>query len=240
MQKFLSALVWIYWFFCFLFFLILVVVLFVFTFPFDRHKKIPNKALNGLGWMVLKPIPTWKFEINGADTQKISEPVLVVSNHQSFLDMPLLYLLPWSMKWVAKKSLLKVPFLGWLIAMTGQVMIDRKSLLSAKKMDDLVEPIRAGIPGMIFPEGTRTDDGSLKPFRNGAFALAKKYNFNILPIAHTGGYNAMPVGSWMFNFNQHFTISVLEPIDANDFDDKSVLKQEVYTQIEKELTKIKS
>lgn len=238
MQKVLSGFVWIYWFFCFLLFLIVVTLLFLLTFWFDKYRIIPNKALKGLGWIMLKPIPTWSFEIKGADKTKVDKPVLIVSNHQSFLDMPLLYMLPWRMKWLAKKSLLKIPFLGWIIAMTGQVMIDRKSLRSAIKLDLLVEPILNGIPGMIFPEGTRTHNGLLQPFQNGAFMLAQKYNFNILPVIHNGGYNAMPGGSWKFNFNRHFTVSVLDPVDPNEFESVIALKNEIYQQIKTELNKI--
>lgn len=240
MQNFLSALIWVYWFFCFLLFLVIAVLLFIVSFAFDPYRKIPNKALKGLGWLMLKPIPTWSFRIKGDDKFKIKQPVLIVSNHQSFLDMPLLYLLPWQMKWVAKKSLLKIPFLGWIIAMTGQVMIDRTSLRSASKMDALVEPIRQGIPGMVFPEGTRTRDGSLLPFRNGAFSLAKKYNFHILPVVHNGGYSAMPGGSWKFNFNQHFTVSVLNPVDPAEFENVEVLKNQIYHQIRTELINLQS
>lgn len=238
MQKILSALIWVYWFFCFSFFLIVVTVLFVVTYPFDKFKIFPNKALKGLAWTVLKPIPTWSFKIINADVDKISKPTLIVSNHQSFLDMPLLYLLPWNMKWVAKKSLLRIPFLGWLIAMTGHIMIDRKSLRSFHEMNALVEPINQGIPGMVFPEGTRTTDGSIQPFKRGAFALAKSHNFNILPVVHKGGHDAMPGGSWKFNFNQSFAVSVLEPVDPVSFKDADALKNEIYQQISKEYNKL--
>ncbi len=240
MQKFLSALIWIYWFFCFFFFLIIIALLFVLTFPFDKYRTIPNKALKGLACIILKSIPTWSFEIKDADYSKVNRPLLIVSNHQSFLDLPLLYLLPWSMKWVAKKSLLRIPFLGWLIAMTGHLMIDRKSLRSYKKLNALVEPVKQGIPAMVFPEGTRTPDGTVQPFKNGAFALAKKYNFHILPVVHRGGYEAMPAGAWMFNLNQHFVISVLEPVDSTAFKSVKELKEEVHKQIGDELNNIQS
>ncbi len=230
-QKFLSALIWVYWFFCFLFFLIVVTLLFTFTFPFDKHRTIPNKALKGLAWIILKSIPTWSFTIVGADTSKIKKPTLIVSNHQSFLDLPLLYLLPWSMKWVAKKSLLRIPILGWLIAMTGHLMIDRKSLRSYKKLNALVEPVKQGIPAMVFPEGTRTRDGSVQSFKNGAFALAKKYDFNILPVVHTGGFEAMPASSWQFNFNICFQIAVLDPVDPADFENAKKLNEYVYQKV---------
>jgi 1-acyl-sn-glycerol-3-phosphate acyltransferase len=184
---------------------------------------------------MLKLNPGWTFEIRGADHSKIPHPTIVVANHQSFLDMPLIYLLPWSMKWVAKKSLFRIPILGWIIYMTGHLGIDRKSMRSVKKLDKLVEPIQEGIPAMIFPEGTRTQTGDLKAFKNGAYKMAKQYNFNILPIVLHGGYQAMPSGEWRLNFQQHFVLSVLEPIAATEFGTESELKNAVFTLIEREL-----
>ena len=238
MKTIFSTLVWIFWALCINSFFLIISLLYIITFPFDRYNEIPNKALKGLGWLMIKVNPGWTFEIRGADLGKVSEPTIVVANHQSFLDMPLTYLLPWSMKWVAKKSLFKIPVLGWIIYMTGHLGIDRKSMRSVKKLDKLVEPIKEGIPAMIFPEGTRTKTGNLKPFKNGAFKMAKQYNFNILPIVLHGGYQAMPSGDWKVNFRQHFVVSVLEPIPAAKFVCESELKDHAFSLIERELARI--
>lgn len=187
--------------------------------------------------MMLKVNPGWTFEIKGADFEKIAEPTIVVANHQSFLDMPLSYLLPWSMKWVSKKALFKIPVFGWIIFMTGHLGIDRKSRRSAKALDKLVEPIKAGIPAMIFPEGTRSS-GKLKPFKNGAFRLAKQYNFNVLPIVLEGGAQAMPAGTWKVAYRQHFAISILDPLRAGNFESASELKEGAFSLIEQELTSL--
>lgn len=189
---------------------------------------------------MLKVNPGWTFEIKGADPNKLTKPTIVVANHQSFMDMPILYLLPWSMKWVAKKSLFKIPVLGWIIYMTGHLGIDRKSMRSVKKLDKLVEPIKDGLPAMIFPEGTRTTTGDLKPFKNGAFKLAIKYNFDILPIVLEGGHQAMPSGSWKVFYKQHFVVSVLDPIDPTDFGSESELKEAVFMLINQELQSLQS
>lgn len=184
--------------------------------------------------------PGWQFEIRGAELSKVQKPTIVVSNHQSFLDLPLSYLLPWTMKWVAKKSLFRIPVLGWMIAMTGHIGIDRQSRRSVKKLDRLVQPLRDGIPGMIFPEGTRTVDGELKPFKKGAFVLAEQYNLNVLPVVLEGGYAAMPAGSWKVNPKQHFTVSVLEPFEANEFESAAAMKEKAFSAIRKELQRIRS
>ncbi|MCW9708946.1 1-acyl-sn-glycerol-3-phosphate acyltransferase [Aliifodinibius sp. 1BSP15-2V2] len=205
------------------------------TFLFDRFNTITNKSLQGLGWIMLKVNPGWNIEIEGANPQKIAQPTIVIANHQSFLDLPLSYLLPWSMKWVSKRGLFYIPILGWIIYMTGHLGIDRKSMRSAKKLDDLVAPIQAGIPAMIFPEGTRSRTGELKPFKNGAFKLAKKYNFKILPIVLQGGGEAMPSGSWRIAPRQNFKISVLDPLDSEQYDSVTELKDTAFSLIEKEL-----
>jgi 1-acyl-sn-glycerol-3-phosphate acyltransferase len=219
-------------------FFVIASIIYLLTFPIDRYNQIPNKALRGLAIAMLKVNPGWTFEINGADLQKIERPTIVVSNHQSFLDLPLSYLLPWTMKWVAKKDLLKIPILGWIIFMTGHLAIDRKRMTSIKKLDELVKPIEQGIPAMIFPEGTRTQSGEVQPFKNGAFKLAKRYNFTILPIVLEGGQSAMPSGSWRIAYKQHFVISVLDPVESEQFDSQEELKRNVYSLIDRELTKL--
>ena len=239
MRTLFSIFIWIYWTLCIVTFFVIVSLLYLFTFPFDRFNQIPNRTLKGLARSMLAVNPGWDFIVEGAEADKVTKPTIVIANHQSFLDLPLFYLLPWSMKWVAKKSLFKIPILGWIIFMTGQIAIERYSLKSLKKLDYLVQPIQNGIPGMIFPEGTRTEDGNLKAFKNGAFLMAKRYNFNLLPIVHNGGYEAMPSGSWRIDPRQTFRISVLDPIDPQEFENTEEIKETAYLKIERELERLR-
>lgn len=240
MRTLFGIAVWIYWAVCIISCFVVVSVLYLLTFPFDTYHRIPNKAVQGLAWVMLKINPGWSFDIRGADPEKIKEPTIVVANHQSFLDLPLSYLLPWTMKWVAKKNLFKIPIFGWIIFMTGHISIDRKSLRSAKVLDKLVEPVQERIPAMIFPEGTRTTTGDLKSFKNGAFKLAKRYNFNILPVVLDGGYQAMPPGEWRVRPKQQFTISVLDPVPSEQYESENELKDAVYTLTKQELRSLQA
>lgn len=240
MRTLFSIFLWIYWTVCMVSFFGIVTLLYVLTFPFDRFNQIPNNVLKGLAWVMMKTNPGWTFDIRGAEPAKISEPTIVVANHQSFLDLPLTYLLPWSMKWVAKKSLFKIPVLGWIIFMTGHIGIDRHSRKSVKKLDYLVQPIKGGIPGMIFPEGTRTLTGELKAFKSGAFVLAKQYNFKVLPIVLNGGYEAMPPGSWKVHPVRRFSICVLDPLNPEEFESAEHIKDTAFKHISDELNRIKS
>jgi len=240
MKTLFSILFWVYWSACLILFCGIIAVLYLITLPFDRFNRIPNKAIKWLGWLMLKVNPGWTIQTRGLNKDKVSAPTLVVANHQSFLDMPLTHVLPWNMKWVSKKSLFYIPVLGWIIYMTGHLGINRRSLKSVQKLDRLVEPIEKGIPGMIFPEGTRTNNGELQPFKKGAFVLADRYNFNVLPVVLEGGYNAMPMGTWKIKFKQQFTVSVLDPIQPQKFQSAKELKNYVFKQMERELKKIRN
>jgi len=105
-------------------------------------------------------------------------------------------------------------------------------------LDNLVAPVKAGIPAMIFPEGTRSRTGKVQHFKNGAFMLAQKYNFNVLPVVLQGGGEAMPPGEWRVAPRQHFVISVLEPLDISQFESASELKEKAFAVIEKELNSL--
>jgi 1-acyl-sn-glycerol-3-phosphate acyltransferase len=235
MKTLFSIILWLYWAICIIGFFGIVTILYLVTFFFDRFNTITNKSLKGLAWIMLKVNPGWDIQVKGADPEKVIRPTIVIANHQSFLDLPLSYLLPWSMKWVSKRGLFRIPILGWIIYMTGHLGIDRRSMRSAKKLDALVTPIQAGTPAMIFPEGTRSRTGELQSFKNGAFKLAKKYNFNILPIVLQGGGEAMPAGSWRVARKQKFRISVLDPLEVDQYDSVSELKDTAFSLIEEEL-----
>ncbi len=240
MRTIFSILVWAYWAICIISFFVLISIVYLPTFPFDRQRLLPNKMVKLLAWVMLRVNPCWRIDIEGDDPNKVKQPTIVVANHQSFLDMPLLYQLPWTMKWVAKRDLFKIPILGWIIFMTGHLGIDRERRSSVKKLDNLVAPIKEGIPGLIFPEGTRSRDGQLLRFKNGAFRIAKQYNLNILPITLQGGHKAMPRGEWKIAKYQHFKISVLDSISSADFESANELKDHVYSLIEKELKNIQT
>lgn len=238
MKTFFGIIIWLYWAACIITFFLVVCILYLITFPFDRFNTIPNKSLKGLARLMIKANPAWPVRIKGANPLKISKPTIVIANHQSFLDLPLLYLLPWTMKWVAKRSMFRIPIFGWMIYMTGQLAIDRRSMRSAQKLDTLVEPVKRGIPAMIFPEGTRTRTGEIQKFKNGAFKLARKYNFNILPVVLKGGHEAMPPGEWRVSPRQRFVISVLDPIDSNQYKSIVELKDVTFSLMKEELESV--
>jgi len=127
----------------------------------------------------------------GADWRR---PYIVASNHQSQVDIPILFAnLPMSIRFLAKRSLFYIPVFGWSLWLARFVPVDRASSRKARKsIDAAAEKVRRGPSLAVFPEGTRSPDGKLQAFKSGAFVMAIKSGVPILPIAIRGSYNIVP------------------------------------------------
>ncbi len=127
-----------------------------------------------------------------------SQPAIFVGNHTSLFDPPLLIsTLPCRPVFLAKRELFKVPFLGWVMALAGFIPIDRAD--RAKALDSLHEAaliVRGGRCLAAFPEGTRSTDGALLPFKKGVFILAVDAGVPVVPMAIQGGLDIVPKGTW--------------------------------------------
>lgn len=120
------------------------------------------------------------------------------SNHQSIVDIIVLgSVLTGDFKWAAKRSLLKVPFLGWHLKLAGHVPVDRGggAKTAAKVIERFANVLRSGKPLLVFPEGTRTETGGLRPFKNGAFYSAVRADVPVVPVALQGTYDLMRRGA---------------------------------------------
>lgn len=126
-----------------------------------------------------------------------SKPHLFLVNHQSNLDVPVAFaVIPVNIRIIAKHVLKWVPFLGWYMVMTGMIFINRSnSRESIRGMQLAGERIRAGSNILIFPEGTRSKDGRILPFKKGPFVLALEAGVPIVPLAIEGTRGILPPGS---------------------------------------------
>jgi 1-acyl-sn-glycerol-3-phosphate acyltransferase len=126
-----------------------------------------------------------------------SRPYIFLMNHQSAMDIPCAFAaLPVNIRFVAKHVLKYVPFLGWYMMMTGMIFIDRSNPRKAVKSMALAgEHIRSGKSILAFPEGTRSRDGRILPFKKGPFVLAIEAQVPIVPIAIEGTLRVLPTGS---------------------------------------------
>jgi 1-acyl-sn-glycerol-3-phosphate acyltransferase len=127
-------------------------------------------------------------------------PVLFVSNHQGNFDIPALFVGLGGARpfvYVAKKSVFAWPFVGWFMRAAGYVPVDRGHHASARaSLEAAAAQVRAGTSVMIFPEGTRSADGAVLPFKKGAFHLATQARVPIVPIALEGSHLVQPKHRW--------------------------------------------
>ena len=126
-------------------------------------------------------------------------PFVYCSNHQSVLDILVLgAVLPADYKWAAKRSLMKIPFLGWHLTLAGHVPVDRRagSRGAAEVIQRFEDALRRGKPLLVFPEGTRSEDGIIRPFKNGGFYAAVRAGAPVVPVALEGTHRLMKKGAF--------------------------------------------
>jgi 1-acyl-sn-glycerol-3-phosphate acyltransferase len=145
-----------------------------------------------------------------------SPPYLVMCNHQSALDIyALIVALPIQFKWVAKRELFFIPFVGWVMKRAGYISLDRKRPREAiKAIDDAAQKIRGGMNIIIFPEGTRSQDGTLLPFKKGVFSLALRARVPIAPVGISGSSRLQPKGSFIPKQKGVIYIRIGKPIET--------------------------
>lgn len=186
---------------CFIFFTLFfgtTVVLFgILLLPWDRSGRFGHFIGKIWAKAVIKSNPWWKFNIKGVENLPDSdEAVVYVSNHQSQSDIIALYVLNINFRWLAKDSLFKIPIFGWAMTFSRYVPVKRHDPHSREKcLKASARHLRNGISMLFFPEGTRSKNGVLKRFKNGAFRLAQKEKVAIVPITINGCDKLLPKGA---------------------------------------------
>jgi 1-acyl-sn-glycerol-3-phosphate acyltransferase len=176
-----------------------------------------------------------RLDVSGRESVERGDPVVFMANHLSFLDGPLLYyLVPRAVRVILKKELFRIPIVGWAMRFVGFVPVDRKGLKSGHKSIERATQsiLTKGYSYLIFPEGTRSRDGEMLPFRRGAFFLAINSHAPIVPITIKGTFGLMPKGS---PFAKKGTVTVIfhEAISVNDLTERDMpqLIEQVRTRI---------
>lgn len=149
-------------------------------------------ARNWIGWIFATC--GIRVEVKGLEHVAATKTAIYMSNHQSVLDIgAIVRTLPVSWRFVAKRELTYIPFFGWALALSDQIVIDRgdrrKSIASLKRA---AKRIQAGVNVIIFPEGTRSPDGRLQPFKSGGFHLAVDAQMPIIPVTVSGSSQLTP------------------------------------------------
>jgi 1-acyl-sn-glycerol-3-phosphate acyltransferase len=162
------------------------------TWPFDRHRLAVSRSLRALGEVLVTAFPFWRVTVEGS-LPAPPATFVVVPNHQSLVDALAVARLPREMKWIGKEEVFRVPWLGWAFHLAGHVPVDRSDRVSGSAaLARLRRYLDAGIPVGLFAEGTRSRDGSLRPFRAGPFKLAIDAGVPVIPVVIHGAGAAMP------------------------------------------------
>jgi 1-acyl-sn-glycerol-3-phosphate acyltransferase len=213
-QSILSLWAWLVLVLCILIWFPVMVVLLLVTGPFDRGRYIVGYVFRRIGPAMATLNPLWRFRYSGTMPQNPRHPYVVVSNHESFADILLISHLPWEMKWLSKAELFRIPIMGWMMWLAGDIPVKRGFGPSAvEAMERCRKALRQRVSVMIFPEGTRSKTAELLPFKDGAFRLAIEAGVPILPLALSGTGTALPKHGWRFGRSAAH-LRVLEPVDT--------------------------
>lgn len=163
---------------------------------FDRRGRLQHWCASTWSRMIARTAML-DVRVRGAEHLRAGESYVFLSTHQSWMDIPvMLGYLPAQLRIAAKREVFLIPFLGWHMRRSGQIPINRGS--TAESVESLRRAARllgGGVSAFLFPEGTRTRDGSLQPLKKGGFRLALESGLAVVPVTITGTRRAMPRGS---------------------------------------------
>ena len=190
-------------------------LVFLATAWFDRRRVALHVYSCAWGSFYVVMNPIWRLSVEGRRRIPWKGPAVLVANHLSLLDILVLYALFRPFKWVAKAELFRVPVVGWNMTINDYVPIRRGDPESVRKMmDHCRRHLARGTPVLLFPEGTRSRDGRLQAFKDGAFRLALDAGCPVIPIVVSGTGEALPKHGLAFRGPMHARVRVLPAIPA--------------------------
>lgn len=212
------------------FFFIAACLIYLLTFFWDKRQTVLHYFTTFWAVLVLNLSPSWKQKVLHRENFKTDKSYIIVSNHQSGMDILLAYTLFKPFKWLSKIEVFRVPFIGWTMYLNHYVGLRRGDRRSVAEMSAKVtKHLKNGSSVYMFPEGSRSADGKLQPFKTGAFAMAKHNNVGIIPVVIHGTAEALPKKSIKLG-KSNMVLEVLPPIEAEQVAQKSA--QELCKEVE--------
>lgn len=220
----------------------LVFLVWVTTTPFDRGRYATGYVFRRLCVVHQVLNPLWTFHTRGELPADKRHPYVMVSNHESFVDILLISHLKIEMKWMSKESLLKIPLVGWMMRMSGDISLVRGDRASGSAaLEQCKVWLGRKVSVMIFPEGTRSASGELRDFKDGAFRLAIETGTPILPLVVHGTRTALMKHDWRMG-DSDAEVRVLAPVAVDGLTeaDIPVLREKVRSIIAAELATMRT
>lgn len=197
-----------------------------------------GRAFRHLGRLLAFMNP-WRVCISGSEHIAADGVYVIVSNHQSVADIPVISHLKTDTKWLAKAELFRIPIVGWMLRMAGDIAIERSNpRQAAQALLRCAQYLRQRCSVVFFPEGTRSVDGELLAFNDGPFRLAIREQVPILPLVVHGSGLALPKGSPLIGGTEDIILRILKPISVEGWTAKqaSLLRDAVHKRIADELS----
>ena len=236
MRAILSLLYWLFFVASSGVLFVVGLAIFLVTTPFDRNGRVQHLYSCAWAQLYFWVNPTWRLQVQGRERLPWRGAAVLVSNHQSLADVLVLFGLYRPFKWVSKASVFRVPFIGWNMRLNryvGLVRGDKQSI--GRMMDACMRWLDRGVPVLLFPEGTRSPDGNLLPFKDGAFRLAIQKGCPVIPIVLTGTADMLPKHGFVIRRSAACRVHVLAPVDPARFGgDVAALREHVRRLIEAE------
>jgi 1-acyl-sn-glycerol-3-phosphate acyltransferase len=188
------------------------------TAPFDPAAYRAGYVFRRLAVVHQKLNPLWHFTVSGTPPDDPRRPYVVVSNHESFVDILLISHLPFEMKWMSKSEFFSYPLVGWMMRLSRDIRLERgDKKAGAQALKECRDRLAQDVSVMIFPEGTRSATGELQEFRDGAFRIAIQTGAPILPLAVVGARDALIKHDWRFG-RSNAEVRILDPIPVDGLD----------------------
>jgi 1-acyl-sn-glycerol-3-phosphate acyltransferase len=201
-------------------FFLVACVIWLLTVLFDPNLRALHRFTCHWASLYIWAFPPWSVTVNGRDKINPKLTYVIVSNHQSLVDILAAFCLFTHFKWVSKSELFDIPLIGWNMYLNRYVKLERGRTHSVRKMYAACEKhLKNGSSIFVFPEGTRSTTGKLREFKEGAFVLAKRLNVPILPLVINGSKNALPKDSLNFHGRSDVQVTILDPILPDAFGD---------------------
>jgi 1-acyl-sn-glycerol-3-phosphate acyltransferase len=186
--------------------------------PFDRKRALTHWLLVYQSVIITYLLPIWRLKIEGREKLVKGTTYMIISNHQSILDILLLNCIRYRYKWIAKIEIERMPFIGWYLRMAKYITVNRgddesKEIMLGKALAEL----KGGTSIMIFPEGTRSLDRQIGFFKRGAFKLAIEAGVPILPVLIDGAGDILPKHGLLMGDGFMISIKILDPVMPADF-----------------------
>ncbi len=217
-----SGLVWIVWLLVSVFWTPVVAATWVLTVWWDERRWWTSRVFRRGANLLVMLNPFWRVRIEGELPDPDSAPFVAACNHESLADVLIVGTLPFEMKWLSKAEIARLPFVGWMMKMAGDVTVHRFDRRSrGASYDALVAWLERGSSVMMFPEGTRSRTGEMLPFRSGAFRLAIETGRPVQPLAVSGTHDAIRADSLVFG-RARVTLRILPQVPTAGLGDEDV------------------